>query len=215
MILETHGKRVLVAFGTRPEALKFVPLIQLLKAAPDFKCFVCLTGQHRRILNQVVKFFKIDIDADLRLMRANQALEDLSGRVISRFAKIINKIQPEIVFVLGDTVTALMCAMASFYAGKPIAHLEAGLRTRHKFAPFPEEMNRTLLSRLADYHFTPTRVATQNLVREGVSKKDIFQVGNTIIDTLRIAAPLVKSNYPIFKGLDSDKRILFVTVHRC
>ena len=214
VLLKERAKRVLIAFGTRPEALKFVPLIQAFKAASDFQCFVCLTGQHRQLLNQIIQFFNIEIDEDLRLMRPNQALEDLSGRVISKFAKIITKIQPKIVLVLGDTVTALMCGLASFYAGTPIAHLEAGLRTRDKFAPFPEEMNRTLLSRLADYHFTPTRAATQNLMREGVPRRDIFQVGNTIIDTLRIAAPLVKRSYPVFKAVDFNKRILFVTVHR-
>jgi len=205
---------VLIAFGTRPEALKFVPLIRALRATADFKCSVCLTGQHRQMLDQVVDFFKIRIDADLRLMRVNQSLEYVSGRVISRFGRIISQLKPDLVFVQGDTATALMVGIASFYARKPIAHLEAGLRTWNKFQPFPEEMNRTLLSHLADYHFTPTWAATKNLIKEGIKKKDIFQIGNTIVDTVRIAGPLVKKGYPIFRSVDFSKRVLLVTAHR-
>lgn len=207
-------KRILIAFGTRPEALKFVPLIRAFRASPHFRCFVCLTGQHRQMLDQVVDFFKIKIDADLRLMRVNQSLEYVSGRVISRFGKIIKQLKPDLVFVQGDTATALMVGIASFYARKPIAHLEAGLRTWNKFQPFPEEMNRKLLSHLADYHFTPTPAATKNLLIEGIDKKDIFEVGNTIVDTVRMARPLIKKSYPIFRGVDFGKRVILVTAHR-
>ena len=206
--------RVLIAFGTRPEALKFAPLIKELRRSENFRCFICLTGQHREMLDQVVNFFKIEIDADLRLMKTNQTLEYVSGRVVSRFGKIIKKTNPDIVFVQGDTATALMVGIASFYARVPIAHLEAGLRTWNKFSPFPEEMNRKLLSHLADFHFTPTRKATQNLIDEGIPQKAIFQVGNTIVDTVKLAMPHVKNRYPIFRGVDLDKRILFVTAHR-
>ena len=207
-------KRVLIAFGTRPEALKLVPLIQKLRDEPNFKCFVCLTGQHRQMLDQVVNLFKVKIDADLRLMRTNQSLEYVSGRVVSRFGRIIKQTKADLVFVQGDTATALMVGIASFYARVPIAHLEAGLRTWDKFLPFPEEMNRTLLSHLADYHFTPTPAATKNLLQEGISKKVIFEVGNTIIDTVKLAAPLIKKKYAIFKNIDFNKQVLFVTVHR-
>lgn len=207
-------KRVLIAFGTRPEALKFVPLIRALKSAKNFKCWVCLTGQHREMLDQVIRFFKIKIDTDLRLMRANQSLEYVSGRVITKFGKIIRKIKPDLVFVQGDTATALMVAIASFYSKVPIAHLEAGLRTRNKFHPFPEEMNRTLITHIANYHFTPTKLATSNLLKEGISRNAIFQVGNTIVDTVRTARPLIKRNYPIFRNLNFKRRILFVTAHR-
>lgn len=207
-------KRVLIAFGTRPEALKFVPLIRALEAAPDFECFVCLTGQHRQMLDQVVDFFKVKIDTDLRLMRVNQSLEYVSGRVIQRFGKVIKKTNPDVIFVQGDTASALMVGIASFYARKKIAHLEAGLRTWNKFQPFPEEMNRALLSHLADFHFTPTRQATQNLLKEGIARRDIFEIGNTIVDTVDLARPLVKKNYPIFRSLDPKNRILFVTAHR-
>lgn len=207
-------KRILIAFGTRPEALKFVPLIRELRNSNEFKCFVCLTGQHRQMLDQVVDFFEIKINDDLRLMRTNQTLEYVSGRVISRFGRIIQKNKPDVVFVQGDTATALMVGIASFYARVPIAHLEAGLRTWNKFSPFPEEMNRKLLSHLADYHFTPTRQATQNLIHEGIPKQTVFQVGNTIVDTVKLSLPLIRKSYPVFKKLDQNKRILFVTAHR-
>jgi len=162
----------------------------------------------------VVKFFKIQINDDLRLMKANQSLAYVSGRVISRFEKIIKKTRPDIVFVQGDTATALMVGIASFYARVPIAHLEAGLRTWNKFSPYPEEMNRKLLSHLADYHFTPTPKATHNLIHEGIPRKAIFEVGNTIVDTVNLAMPGVQKNYPVFKQIDTKKRILFVTAHR-
>lgn len=207
-------KRILIAFGTRPEALKFVPLIRALRASKDFDCSICLTGQHREMLNQVVRFFNIKIDSDLKLMRTNQSLEYVSGRVISKFGKIIRRFRPDLVFVQGDTATALMVAIVSFYLRVPIAHLEAGLRTRNKFHPFPEEMNRTIITHLADFHFTPTDLATANLKQEGISKKVIFQVGNTVVDTVRIARPLVKKNYSILKYLDRSKKLLFVTAHR-
>ncbi len=207
-------KKILIAFGTRPEALKFAPLIKALKQSKHFKCYVCLTGQHRQMLDQVVDFFKIPIHANLGLMKTNQTLEYMSSRVLSQFGKIIQKIKPNLVFVQGDTATAVMVGISSFYARVPLAHLEAGLRTWNKCSPFPEEMNRQLISRLADYHFTPTQQATQNLIREGISRKAIFQVGNPVVDTIKIAAPLVKPKYPIFSRLDSRKRIIFVTAHR-
>ena len=207
-------RRILIAFGTRPEALKFVPLIRALEAAPDFKCYVCITGQHRQMLDQVIDLFELRVDTDLKLMKANQTLEYVSGRVVSRFGQIIRRIQPDVVFVQGDTATALMVGIASFYARKPIAHLEAGLRTWNKFSPYPEEMNRSLLSHLSDLHFTPTRMATRNLLQEGIPRDDIFQIGNTIVDTVRLAAPLIRKSYPVFRGIDLRKRIVFVTAHR-
>ncbi len=212
--MNLRRKRVLIAFGTRPEALKFVPLIRAFEKANDFDCFVCLTGQHRQMLDQVVDLFKIKIDTDLRLMRTNQSLEYVSGRVIQRFGKVIKKVNPDVIFVQGDTASALMVGIASFYAKKKIAHLEAGLRTWNKFQPFPEEMNRALLSHLADFHFTPTHQATANLLKEGIDRKDIFEIGNTIVDTVGLAVPLVKRSYPIFQKIDLKKKLLFVTAHR-
>ncbi len=207
-------KKILIAFGTRPEALKFVPLIETLRRSGQFQVFVCLTGQHREMLDQVVKLFKIKINADLRLMKPNQSLHYLTAEVVGKFGEVLEKIKPNLIFVQGDTTTALMVALTSFYSKYRIAHLEAGLRTRNKWQPFPEEINRVLISRLADYHFTPTKFATQNLIKEGIPKKLIFQVGNSIVDTVNVTKPLLKKNYPIFKTINQKKRILFVTAHR-
>ena len=207
-------KKILIAFGTRPEALKFVPLIRALKSSPDFRCYICLTGQHREMLNQVIHAFKIKSDAGLKLMKTNQSLEYVSGKVITEFGEIIRRIKPDLVFVLGDTATAVMVALCSYYCGTPIAHLEAGLRTGDKYHPFPEEGNRKLISHLADYHFTPTSIATANLLQEGIGRKAIFQVGNTIVDMISLTKPLVKKEYPIFRDVDFKKRVLFVTAHR-
>jgi UDP-N-acetylglucosamine 2-epimerase (non-hydrolysing) len=207
-------KKILIAFGTRPEAIKFVPLISALKASPLFETYVCLTGQHRQMVDQVTQLFKIKIDEDLHLMRANQTLAYVSGRVITRFGEIIRRRNPDLVFVQGDTATALMVGIACFYARKPLAHLEAGLRTFKKFQPFPEEMNRSLLSHIADLHFTPTTTPTRNLLAEGIPAKDIYQVGNTVVDTVTMASSYVKNRYPIFRELNPKNRILFVTAHR-
>ncbi len=207
-------KRILIAFGTRPEALKFVPLIRALKSSKEFSCYVCITGQHREMLDQVTRFFNIKIDANLNLMRPNQSLEYVSGRVISKFGKILRRVAPDLVFVQGDTATAVMVAISSYYQKIPIAHLEAGLRTWNKYHPFPEEGNRTIISHLADYHFTPTEEATRNLIKEGIRKDSIFQVGNTVVDTIRLAKPIIKKKYPIFRAVDFKKQIIFVTAHR-
>jgi UDP-N-acetylglucosamine 2-epimerase (non-hydrolysing) len=207
-------KKILIAFGTRPEALKFAPLIHALNASPLFETYVCLTGQHRQMVDQVIRLFRIKIDEDLRLMRTNQTLAYVSGRVISRFGEIIRRRNPDLVFVQGDTATALMVGIACFYARKPLAHLEAGLRTFNKFQPFPEEMNRSLLSHIADLHFTPTTTPTRNLLNEGIPAKDIFQVGNTVVDTVAMALPYVKNRYPIFRELNPKNRVIFVTAHR-
>lgn len=213
-VKKTKKIRVLIAFGTRPEALKFVPLIDALKKDNGFECFVCVTGQHKQMVDQVVNFFDFQIDADLKLMKTNQTLEYVSGRVVSRFGSQIKKFKPDVVFVQGDTATALMVGIASFYAKTPIAHLEAGLRTWNKFEPFPEEMNRTLLSHLADFHFTPTRAATKNLLGEGIPKNHVFEIGNTIVDTVRLARKKITKTPRLFKKLDPKKRIIFVTAHR-
>lgn len=207
-------KKILIAFGTRPEAIKFAPLIHALNASPLFETHVCLTGQHRQMVDQVIDLFKIKVDEDLCLMRTNQTLAYVSGRVISRFGKIIRQRDPDLVFVQGDTATALMVGIACFYARKPLAHLEAGLRTFNKFQPFPEEMNRSLLSHIADIHFTPTATPTRNLLNEGIPAKDIFQIGNTVVDTVKMAAAYVKNRYPIFREINAKNRVIFVTAHR-
>ena len=207
-------KKILIAFGTRPEAVKFAPLICALRSSKDAECYVCSTGHHREIVAQVIRFFKIKVDADLQLMKANQSLEYVSEKLITKFGELIRRINPDLVFVLGDTATAVMVALTSYYAETPVAHLEAGLRTGNKFHPFPEEGNRRLISNLADYHFTPTSIATHNLLKEGVSKKSIFQVGNIVVDAIRVTQSAVKTKYPVFNGINFKKRIIFVTAHR-
>jgi UDP-N-acetylglucosamine 2-epimerase (non-hydrolysing) len=212
--MKTKKKKILIAFGTRPEAIKFAPLIRALKESSLFETYVCLTGQHRQMVDQVVDLFRIKIDEDLHLMRTNQTLAYVSGRVISRFGEIIRRRDPDLVFVQGDTATALMVGIACFYTRKPLAHLEAGLRTFNKFQPFPEEMNRSLLSHIADLHFTPTATPTRNLLNEGIPAKDIFQVGNTVVDAVKMASSYIKNRYPVFRGMDPKKRMILVTAHR-
>ncbi len=187
-------KTILVCFGTRPEALKFVPLIKELKGHREFKTVVCLTGQHRQMLDQVVSFFNIPIDIDLRLMTENQSLEHLTAMVLTKMPEVLKKVKPDLVIVQGDTSTAAMVALASYYAKIPVAHLEAGLRTGNKYQPFPEEINRQIIARIADVHFAPTKMAADNLLREHVERNRVFNVGNTIVDTIRIAQKLVKKN---------------------
>ena len=206
--------KILIAFGTRPEALKFAPLIQAFQKSKSFTPTVCLTGQHRQMVDQVVQFFKIPIKHDLHLMESNQSLEALSSRILSHFGAIVTKVKPDLVFVQGDTISALMAGLCAYYHKVPVAHLEAGLRSWDKYQPFPEEISRVLLAKVADFHFAPTKLSKTNLIKEGVSKKNIFEVGNTIIDTLKIAKPRIQKKYSCFKGLDPQKRLLFVTAHR-
>lgn len=207
-------KKILIAFGTRPEAVKFAPLIQALRSDPNVECYVCLTGQHREMVEQVIRFFKIKVDVNLRLMRNNQSLESISEKLITKFGEVVRRINPDLVFVLGDTATAVMVALTSYYAETRVAHLEAGLRTGNKFHPFPEEGNRRLITHLADYHFTPTSIATRNLIQEGVRKKSIFQVGNIVVDAIRLTRFSIKNKYSVFNGIDFNKRVVFVTAHR-
>jgi len=206
--------KILIVYGTRPEALKFVPLIKAFRASKYFDCHVCCTGQHSEMSNQVMKFFKIKVDTNLKLMQPGQSLEELSSRVITALKDVLKTTNPDVVFVQGDTTTAFMAGMAAFYAKKRLAHLEAGLRTWNKMQPFPEEMNRVLLSRLADLHFAPTKLTAKNLINEGIDREKVFQVGNTIVDTLLMGKLLIKDKYPIFKNVSLSGRILFVTAHR-
>lgn len=207
-------KKILIGFGTRPEALKFAPLIKALDASSAFDCRVCITGQHREMLDQVMKFFRLRVDADLNLMQKNQTLAYISGQVIAKFGEILRQMKPDLVIVQGDTATALMAGIAAFYARVPVAHLEAGLRTGNKSEPFPEEMNRKLLAHIADLHFTPTPAATANLLKEGIPSKLIHEIGNTIVDTVKLSRKNLKKSYRIFKGIDFTKKIIFVTAHR-
>lgn len=213
-------KKILLVFGTRPEAIKMAPLVkEFKKHSTSFETRVCVTAQHREMLDQVLAFFEITPDYDLNLMRPGQNLHQLTADVIIGLKPILEDFKPDIVFVHGDTTTSTAAALAAFYASCQIAHIEAGLRTYNKYAPFPEEMNRQLTSRLTDYHFAPTEKAKQNLLNEGIINEGINVTGNTVIDALLWAQDKLKSYEDdeiqgLKKIVDSSKKIILVTGHR-
>ncbi len=206
-------KKVLVVFGTRPETIKMAPVIkELEKAASKFELIICVTGQHRHILDQMLSIFNIRPHVDLNLMQDNQSLSSLTSRAVLAVSKVIEEKQPDICLVQGDTTTAMVAGLASFYYKVPVGHVEAGLRTNNKYNPFPEEINRRLLSTLTTYHFAPTDAAVRSLLAEGIDKEDIYLTGNTVIDAfLMIAARNLKPKVDI--GLKQGRFIL-VTAHR-
>ncbi|MCX8014399.1 MAG: UDP-N-acetylglucosamine 2-epimerase (non-hydrolyzing), partial [candidate division WOR-3 bacterium] len=180
--------KVLFAFGTRPEAIKLAPVIkEFEKDKKNFDVEICITAQHRHMLDQVLKTFDIHPHYDLDIMHEGQTLFDINVRVLRGLEKLLHKSKPNLIIVQGDTTTAFVSALASFYCKIPIGHIEAGLRTYDKFAPFPEEMNRRLISSLADFHFAPTPKAKENLLKEGIDPKNIIVTGNTVIDAVKLA----------------------------
>ncbi len=211
--------KILFIFGTRPEAIKLAPLIkEFEKSKCDFDVKVCITAQHREMLDQVLSFFNIKVDFDLNLMKPNQSLFTLTADIIKSLEEIISLSQPDLIFVQGDTTTAFAGALSGFYKKIKIAHVEAGLRSYDKYSPFPEEMNRILIGRLADYHFAPTERAKENLFNEGI-KENVWVVGNTVIDALLLGLSLIKKEgeekyYQYFNFIDFSKKILLVTGHR-
>jgi UDP-N-acetylglucosamine 2-epimerase (non-hydrolysing) len=213
-------KKILLVFGTRPEAIKMAPVVMALKACPDdFQVQVCLTGQHRQMLDQVMEFFELQADFDLNVMKANQSLTELSANVLRGMQDVLEKAKPDVVLVHGDTTTSTMAALAAFYAQTKVGHVEAGLRTFDKWAPFPEEMNRAITGRLTDFHFAPTVSSQINLLRENVAADSITITGNTVIDALMFSVEKVRKNYPqrcreIVAGLDESKKLILVTGHR-
>lgn len=196
------------------------PVVLYLKNMPDeFLVEVCLTGQHRQMLDQVMDFFGLTADYDLNVMKENQSLSELSANVIKGMEGVLAKSQPDVVLVHGDTTTSSMAALASYYAQRKVGHVEAGLRTFDKWAPFPEEMNRAITGRIADFHFAPTKKSELNLVRENVPENQILITGNTVIDALLFSVEKVREYYPqrcreIMAGLDPNKKIILVTGHR-
>jgi UDP-N-acetylglucosamine 2-epimerase (non-hydrolysing) len=176
--------KVLSVFGTRPEAIKMAPVIQALQSRPALESRVCVTGQHRQMLDQVLEIFSITPDHDLSLMQAGQDLNGLTGRILASVREVLQQDRPDVVLVQGDTTTCMAAALSAFYERIPIAHVEAGLRSGRLDAPFPEEANRCIVSRIADLHFAPTRQARDNLLREGIPLAKIAVTGNTVIDAL-------------------------------
>ena len=212
-------RMVTVIFGTRPEAIKLCPVVLALKADPAFDCKVCVTGQHREMLQQVLDVFGVVPDKDLALMRPNQTLGGLTSRAIAAIDEYLSEEKPDVVMVQGDTTTVLCGALAAFYHHIPVAHVEAGLRTWNMESPWPEEANRVLTTRLAKWHFCPTENNKANLLKEGVAEKDIYVTGNTVIDALLMAKDKVKANPPAIDGLPndlmaSDDRMVLITGHR-
>ena len=194
-------KKVSLIFGTRPEAIKLCPLVLELKKHPEFEPHVCVTGQHRQMLDQVLGVFEVKPNVDLNLMQPNQELAQLTSRTITAVDAYLGDYKPDIVIVQGDTTTTFCATLTAFYRQIPVGHVEAGLRTWNKFFPFPEEINRVMTSRLADLHFAPTQWAMENLLKEGVSEDHIFVTGNTVIDALHIAVEKARRNPPEIAGL--------------
>lgn len=211
--------KVLIIFGTRPEAIKFAPLIkEFQKNKSKFHTIVCVTAQHRQMLDQILEFFRIIPDYDLNLMKPDQDLAILTTEILLSVKNIILSEKPDLVFVQGDTTTAFAGALASFYQQIRIAHLEAGLRSFNKYAPFPEEINRRIVTALADYHFTPTNISQENLQSEGIPA-NIYVVGNTVVDALQLGLETIRKNKELVlsKGLNSidpKKDIILITSHR-
>lgn len=214
-------KKISLIFGTRPEAIKLCPLVLELKKHAEFEPHVCVTGQHREMLDQVLEVFGVVPDVDLSLMQPNQTLSALTSRAVTAIDGYLTEHRPDMVIVQGDTTTSFCGALAAFYRRIPVGHVEAGLRTWNKFSPFPEEVNRVLTSHIADYHFAPTKLSKENLLREGISKDRIFITGNTVIDALHIAVEKVRRNPPGIPGLPGelmngqiDKTLVLITAHR-
>jgi len=211
-------KKVLVVFGTRPEAIKLCPLILELKENRDkFLTFVCVTAQHREMLDQVLNFFGVVPDYDLNLMKNDQTLFDITSRTIIETGGIIEKESPDIVIVQGDTTTTFASSLAAYYNQVQVGHVEAGLRTENKYSPFPEEINRRLTTHIADIHFAPTEKSYQNLVAEGIPRNKIVVTGNTVIDSLLWVRERVRAGQKTFDELtniDFSKKIILVTGHR-
>ena len=209
-------KKIILAFGTRPEAIKFAPLYALLKNHESFEPVVCVTSQHKELLKQVLDFFNISVDFDLSLMKKDQDLNELNSNIISGFNKILDKVEPYYVLVQGDTNSAMCCALAAFYKKIRIGHIEAGLRTFNKLSPFPKEVNRCLISQIANDHFAPTKVAENNLLTDGINPESIFLTGNTVIDALKMALDKLDIIDP--KNLSDSQRLkkdkILITLHR-
>lgn len=210
--------RVLLVFGTRPEALKLATLVQAMEAAADFDPIVAVTGQHREMLDRVLNLFDIKPRFDLDVMQARQSLAGVTTRVLDRLDPIISEVAPDMIVVQGDTTSTFVGALAGFYHHVPVAHVEAGLRTGNPQSPYPEEMNRRLTSQLTSLHLAPTRTAEDNLIAEGVDPGTITVTGNTIIDALLHTASLPGRGYgePALDVLDDepDRPVLLVTIHR-
>lgn len=213
--------KVLTIIGTRPEAIKMAPVVKMLASSAEFDSVVCVTGQHRGMLDQVLEVFGIRPDFDLDIMKPDQDLTHVTCAILEGARSVMRKVKPDRVLVQGDTTTTFAGALAAFYERIPVGHVEAGLRTRNRFSPWPEEMNRRLTSAIADLHFPPTQAARENLLREGVASECIEVTGNTVIDALLQTIQIIEQRTELrarldlkFDFLDRGRRLLLVTGHR-
>ena len=222
-------KKIMLVFGTRPEAIKMAPLVKEFQKYPKkFKTIVCVTGQHREMLDQVLHIFEIVPDYDLNIMKQGQDLYDVTARVLTGMRDVLREAQPDVVLVHGDTTTSTATALAAFYQQIPVGHVEAGLRTHNIYSPWPEEMNRQITGRIATYHFAPTPLSKQNLLAEGVQEEHIYVTGNTVIDALYMVLDKIKSNKTLDTELETllkrsgydvnrlsgEKKLVLITGHR-
>ena len=222
-------KKILLVFGTRPEAIKMAPLVKKLQATPEeFQTIVCVTGQHREMLDQVLRLFDIIPDYDLNIMKPNQDLYDITSRILLGMRDVLKEVQPNIVLVHGDTTTSMAAALAAFYQQIPVGHVEAGLRTGNIYSPWPEEMNRLMTGRISTVHFSPTPLAKQNLLQEHVDEAKIVVTGNTVIDALQMVVERLKNDEQLagevkqkvlkmgydVNRLSEDRRLVLITGHR-
>ena len=222
-------KKVMLVFGTRPEAIKMAPLVKEFEKYPnDFQTLVCVTGQHREMLDQVLNLFEIKPHYDLNIMKQGQDLYDVTARVLVGMRDVLKEAQPDVVLVHGDTTTSTAAALAAFYQQIPVGHVEAGLRTHNIYSPWPEEMNRLITGRIATYHFSPTKLSRQNLLKENVSDDSIIVTGNSVIDALywvvdkikndealnnELKEILDKAGYDVNR-LDNGRKLVLITGHR-
>lgn len=222
-------KKIMLVFGTRPEAIKMAPLVKEFQKYPEqFQTIVCVTGQHREMLDQVLHIFEIEPDYDLNIMKQGQDLYDVTARVLTGMRDVLKETKPDVVLVHGDTTTSTAAALAAFYQQIPVGHVEAGLRTHNIYSPWPEEMNRQITGRIATYHFAPTPLSRQNLLAEGIRDEKITITGNTVIDALYMVVErikndktldfglncsLVKAGYDVDR-LNDGKKLVLITGHR-
>ena len=222
-------KKILLVFGTRPEAIKMAPLVKKLQTMPEqFRTVVCVTGQHRQMLDQVLQLFDITPDYDLNIMQPNQDLYDITCSILLGMRDVLKEVQPDIVLVHGDTTTSTASALAAFYQQILVGHVEAGLRTGNIYSPWPEEMNRLITGRITTHHFSPTPLAKENLLKENVDEKQIIVTGNTVIDALQmvvkrladdkalaneVATIIDQMGYDV-QRLDGNRRMVLITGHR-
>ena len=222
-------KKILLVFGTRPEAIKMCPLVLALRDRPeDFETQVCVTGQHREMLDQVLHIFGVQPDYDLNIMKQGQDLYDVTARVLVGMREVLDSAKPDVVLVHGDTTTSMAAALAAFYRQIPVGHVEAGLRTHNLYSPWPEEMNRQVTGRIATYHFSPTPLSRQNLLDEGVPEDRIVVTGNTVIDALQQVVTRIRENAGLSASLSGEiqeagydvkriangRRLVLITGHR-